>query len=271
VREGAALLQGLARCGRCNRKLLISYSGKFSAPAYHCPGNNLANGRGQYCLRVGGRQIDDAVARTFIATLAPAGLEASLLATQQVEADQDATLAQFKLQVERANYEAQRAERRYRAVDPDNRLVARGLEADWEKCLRELHAAEADLASRQAEKARVVSAEERATILALGKDVQRVWSASSTTDRDRKELLRTLIEEVLLEVKREEEKAHLTLRWRGGLLSELDVHLPRSRPSPIRTDEDIVELVRRLTSFKDAEKACESSFRTRCRVSLTAP
>ena len=253
VREGAALLQGLARCGRCSRKLLVSYSGRFATPAYHCAGNNIANGRGEDCLRGGGRQIDGAVALTFIATLAPAGLEASLLATQQVEADQNAAFAQFKLQVERANYEAQRAERRYRAVDPDNRLVARGLEVDWEKCLRELHAAEADLVRRQADKSSVVSAEERATILALGKDVQRVWSAPSTTDRDRKELLRTLIEEVLLDVKREEEKAHLTLRWRGGLLSELDVHLPRSHPSPIRTDEEIVELVRRLAAhYPDA-------------------
>lgn len=246
VREGAALLQGLARCGRCSRKLLVSYNGKHATPAYHCAGNNIANGRGEYCLRVGGRQIDDAVARTFVAALAPAGLEAALLAAQQAEANQDAAVSQFKLQVERSRYEAQRAERRYRAVDPDNRLVARGLEAQWEKCLRELHAAEADLARRQDEKLRVISTQERAQVLALGTDVKRVWSAPSTTDRDRKELLRTLVEEVIVDVKREQDKAHLTLRWRGGLLTELDVHLPRSHPAPIRTDEDVVELVRRL-------------------------
>jgi len=253
VREGAALLQGIARCGRCSRKLLVSYTGRFSTPAYHCAGNNIANGRGEYCLRVGGRQIDEAVARAFVAALAPAGLQAALLAAQQVATDQDATLAQFKLQLERARYEAQRAERRYRAVDPENRLVARGLEAEWEKCLRELHAAEGDFARRQAAKARILSAEEHATILALGKDVERAWSAPTTTDRDRKELLRTLLEEVLLDVKRGEENAHLTLRWRGGLLSELDVHLPRSHPSPIRTDEEVIQLVRRLAAhYKDA-------------------
>jgi len=253
VREGAALLQGLARCGRCGRKLRVSYTGKFSTPAYHCPGNNIANGRGEYCMRVGGRQIDGAVARTFIAALAPAGLEAALLAAQHIEADKDAVVAQVNLQVERARYEAQRAERRYRAVDPDNRLVARGLEAEWEKCLRELHAAQADLAQRQTEKARILSSEERTQILALGKDVERAWSAPSTTDRDRKELLRTLVEEVLIDVKRNDENAHLTLRWRGGLLTELDVHLPRSRPAPLRTDEDVVELVRRLAAhYSDA-------------------
>lgn len=253
VREGAALLQGLARCGRWSRKLLVSYAGKFATPAYQCPGNNIANGRGEYCMRVGGRQIDTAVARTFIAALAPAGLETALLAAQQIDADKDAVVTQVKLQVERTRYESQRAERRYRAVDPYNRLVARGLEADWAKCLHELHAAEMDLARRQTEKTRVLSAQERTQILALGKDIERAWSAPSTTDRDRKELLRTMVEEVLVDVKRDDENAHLTLRWRGGLLTEIDVSLPRSRPAPIRTDEDVVQLVRRLAEhYSDA-------------------
>lgn len=253
VREGAALLQGLARCSRCSRKLRVSYNGRFSTPAYHCAGNTITNGRAEYCMRVGGKQIDVAVARAFLHALAPAGLEAALIAAQQVECDQDAVLAQIKLQVERARYEAQRAERRYRAVDPDNRLVARGLEAEWEKRLRELQSAEADLARRQADKARVLNAQERAQILALGKDVELVWAAPSTTDRDRKELLRTLVEEVIVDVNREIENAHLLLRWCGGLVTELDVHLPRSKPAPIRTDEDTVELVRRLAShYPDA-------------------
>jgi DNA invertase Pin-like site-specific DNA recombinase len=233
VREGAALLQGLARCGRCSRKLRVSYSGRFSTPAYHCPGNTIANGRAEYCMRVGGRQIDIAVARAFLAALAPAGLQAALVAAEQAATDQDAVTAQIKLQVERARYEVQRAERRYRAVDPDNRLVARGLEAEWEKCLRELQSSEADLARRQADNARVLSAEERTQILALGKDVELVWAAPSTTDRDRKELLRTLVEEVIVDVNRETENAHLLkLRWRGGLRHRVSMcSLPRSRPA----------------------------------------
>jgi DNA invertase Pin-like site-specific DNA recombinase len=246
VREGAALLQGLVRCGRCSRKLLVAYSGRHAAPAYYCAGDNIANGRAQHCLRVGGHQIDAAVARSFIAALAPAGLEAALLAAQQVDADHDAVVAQLQLQVERARYEAQRAERRYRAVEPENRLVARGLEAEWENSLRALDAAEADLRRRQPEATRVLSAEERGLILALGKDVERVWDAPSTSDRDRKELLRTLIEEVILDVNREDENAHVMLRWRGGLTTDLDVALPRSHPAPIRTAEDTVALVRRL-------------------------
>ncbi|WP_202948155.1 MULTISPECIES: recombinase family protein [Bradyrhizobium] len=126
VREGAPLLQGLAVCGHCGRRLAVHYSGRFSAPGYHCAGKNIVNGRGEYCLNIGGVQIDAAVAQAFLAALAPAGLEASLQAIEQFDADHETTLAQFRRDVARARYNAQRAERRYRAVDPENRLVARG-------------------------------------------------------------------------------------------------------------------------------------------------
>ena len=248
VREGAALLQGIAVCGRCGRKLGVSYSGRNAQPGYHCSGSTIVNGRGEHCLRVGGRQIDDAVASAFLATLAPAGLQASLRAAEQIESDHDTAHAQWRRALERARYQAQRAERRYRAVDPDNRLVARGLEAEWEKCLREVQAVEAELQRRQQQRPRQLSPTERAGILALGADLDRVWSAPSITDRDRKELLRTLIEEVIVAVDRETKQAHLTLRWRGGLISELDLPLPRSQPAPNRTDEETIELVRRLAA-----------------------
>ena len=138
VREGAALLQGIAMCGHCGRRLHTHYRGRYPAPGYHCADKNLVNGRGEYCLNVGGVQIDAAVAKAFLAALAPAGLAASLQAVEQLQADHEATLAQFRRDLERARYDAQRAERRYRAVDPDNRLVARGLEAEWESALRAL-------------------------------------------------------------------------------------------------------------------------------------
>lgn len=246
VREGSALLQGLAACCHCGRRLAVHYSGRYSAPGYHCAGKNIVNGRGEYCLNVGGVQIDQAVAKAFLAALTPAGLKAALEAADRLEANHEATLAQFRRDVERARHAASRAERRYRAVDPENRLVARGLEAEWEKTLRELKAAETELERRAARRPRPLPAEERAAILALGGDLERVWHAPSTADRDRKELLRTLLEEAILTVEREKASAHVTLRWRGGLLSEIDVPLPRSRPATIRTAEDTVDLLRRL-------------------------
>lgn len=246
LREGTALLQSLATCGHCGRRLRTHYRGRNATPGYHCAGKDIVNGRGVYCLNVGGLQIDEAVTQAFLEALEPAGLQAALRAAQQREADHDAALAQWRLAVERARYEADKAERRYRAVEPENRLVARGLETEWEQCLRELDHAQAELARRQQQRPTTLTTTERDALLALGHDLKRVWWAPTTTPRDRKELLRALLEEVIIAVFRDDARAHLTLRWRGGRLTELDVSLPRSRPATVRTDEDTLALLRRL-------------------------
>jgi hypothetical protein len=225
------------------------YRGRNSSPGYHCPGKILVEGRGVYCLNIGGIQIDEAVAQAFIAALEPAKLAATLTAAEQLEADRDGALKQWRLGVERAGYEAARAERRYRAVDPDNRLVARGLEREWDERLRALEAAKTELARRECERPRVLTQEERARLLTLGPDLAAVWLASTTTPRDKKELLRTLLEEVIIKVERDKAAAHLMLRWKGGALREIDLALPRSRPATVRTDEDTIALVRRLAVF----------------------
>jgi DNA invertase Pin-like site-specific DNA recombinase len=252
VREGGALLQGLASCGHCGRRLRTHYRGRNSAPGYHCSGEHLVEGRGSHCLNIGGVQIDEAVARAFIAALEPAKLSATVAAAERLEADREATLKQWRLGVERASYEASRAERRYRAVDPDNRLVARGLEREWEESLSALQAAKAELARREAERPRVLSEAERTSLLAVGADLDTVWNAPTTSPRDRKELLRTLLEEVIIKVERDKFAAHLTMRWKGGALTELDLYLPRSKPQIVRTAEDKIALVRRLaTHYSD--------------------
>ena len=253
VREGTALLQGLAICGHCGRRLRTHYRGMNETPGYHCANKGVVNGRGVYCLNVGGLQIDKAAAEAFLRVVEPAGLQAAVRAAERLEADQDAALAQWRLAVERAHYEAQRAERRYHAVDPENRLVARGLEAQWEKHLHELEQAQHELERREQLRPRTLSVQERRSLLALGKDLQLLWYAPNLAVRDRKQLLRTLLEEVTVTVHREQYRAHLKLRWRGGMLTECDVELPRSRPATIRTDEETLTLVRRLAQhYPDA-------------------
>src|SRR6202140_4090600 len=148
VREGSALLQSLGTCGHCGRRLKTHYSGRNAAPGYHCAGKIIVEGRGSYCLTVGGVQIDQAFAKTFLAALEPAKLAATLAAAERLEADNEAMLKQWRQAAERAAYEAKRAERRYRAVDPDNRLVAGGLEREWEQRLVDLEMANEDLAPR---------------------------------------------------------------------------------------------------------------------------
>jgi DNA invertase Pin-like site-specific DNA recombinase len=255
VREGAALLQGIAVCGRCGRKLKVHYQGRrgHQSPAYHCPSSILVENRGSWCLRVGGGQIDRAVAGALLAALTPAGVKAALQAAEALEQDHDAALKQWWLQVERAKYQAERAERRYRQVEPEHRLVARGLERDWENALAELAKVEAELALREQQRPRALTEDERERLLALGTDLGRVWSAPTTTDRDRKQLLRTLIEEVVIDVVREERRAILTVRWRGGAITELAVALPKPQPA-IRTDEDTIALLERLAVHYDDGK-----------------
>jgi hypothetical protein len=249
VREGSALLQGLATCGKCGRKLAIFYRGPAkTVPNYYCQGSaDLVNGRGSRHMNVGGQAIDAAVAEAFLAALQPVALHACLHAAEQLEQGHDAALDQHRRQVEQARYNATRAERRYRAVDPDNRLVARGLETEWNTALQQLADAGAELVRRETARPKTLTPAERAAILALGDDLGQVWDAPATTDKDRKQLLRTLLEEVNVTARRDgpDPHARLILRWKGGAITELTVPLRRPQPK-IRTDEDTIALIRRL-------------------------
>jgi DNA invertase Pin-like site-specific DNA recombinase/transposase-like protein len=249
VREGCALLQGLATCGTCGRKLAVYYGGPHKAtPGYYCTGTGqLVDGRGTRHMHVGGAAIDAAVAQAFMAALAPAAVQACVLAAETLEHGHDTALDQWRRQVEVARYQAAKAERRYFAVDPDNRLVARGLETDWEQTLAELAAAETDLARHESVRPKTLTNAERAAITGLGENLDAVWNAPTTTDKDRKQLLHILLDEVNITIERDQAggKGRLVLRWKGGATTDLDVAIKRSPPK-IRTDEDTVELVRRL-------------------------
>src|SRR5262245_22981781 len=259
VREGSALLQGLATCGTCGRKLAVFYRGPAkTVPNYYCQGSaDLVDGRGSRHMNAGGQGIDAAVAAAFLAALQPAALHACLQAAEQLEHGHDAALDQHRRQVEQARYQAVKAERRYRAVDPENRLVARGLETEWNTALQAVADAEAELARREHRRPTRLTDAETATILALGQDLDRVWHAATTTDKDRKQLLRTLLEEVQITVRRNDTNPHaeLLLRFTGGALSELTVPLRRPQPA-IRTDEDTIALLARLAvHYPDAKIA----------------
>jgi DNA invertase Pin-like site-specific DNA recombinase len=247
VREGCALLQGLATCGTCGRKLAVYYDGKRrNTPGYYCTGTgHLIDGKNTRHLRIGGVAIDAAVGQAFLAAVAGDAVTACLAAARELQDGHDQALDQHRRQVQRARYEATKAERRYLAVDPENRLVARGLKAAWEKALTALAAAEAELARRQDHAPTLLTADQHARILALGTDLDLVWSASTTTDRDRKELLNTLLSEVGITLDRPAGHADLVLRWKGGAITDLRVPLT-SRTARLRTDEDTVDLVRRL-------------------------
>jgi hypothetical protein len=186
------------------------------------------------------------VVQTFLEAISPAGADAAISALNLGETEHQAGLKQFRLQVERARYEAERAERRYRSVEPENRLVARTLEKEWENKLQDQKTAEAQLARKEQQQRLQLSELQREQIRALGNDLKKVWEAPTTTDRDRKELLRTVVEEVKINVLSEESKAQLVLRWKTNAITELEVVWRMPRTAPLRTDEDTIELLRRL-------------------------
>ena len=216
-------------------------------PNYYCHGSaELVNGRGARHMSVGGQGIDAAVAEAFLAALAPAAMDACLAAARQLEDGHDAALAQHQRQVEQARYHATRAERRYRAVDPDNRLVARGLEPNGRPRSANWPTPKPSSPAARPPDPNPTPPEKRA-ILALGDDLGEVWDAPTTTDKDRKQLLRTLLDEVNITLRRDDPAPHadLVLRCKGGAISELTVPLRRRQPA-IRTDEDTIDLIRRL-------------------------
>ena len=255
VREGCALLQGLASCGTCGRKLAVYYDGRHrNTPGYYCTGTgHLIDGKNLRHLRIGGVAIDAAVGQAFLAAMAGDAVTACLAAARELQEGHHSVLEQHRREVQRARYDATKAERRYLAVDAENRLVARGLETAWEKALTGLAAAEAELARREAQQPKTLTAEQQSRILALGSDLDVVWSAPTTTDRDRKELLNTLLTEVTISLDRAAGHADLVLRWKGGALTDLRVPLTARKQARLRTDEDTIDIVRRLAGqYPDA-------------------
>ena len=253
AREGRALLQGLARCGACGRRMRVSYGGATARRTlqYRCLGTRDQQ-MGKDCQLLGAERIERAVVEAFLHACERAGEEAALLVQEQNQKKGEDVARLWRLQIEQAEYEAQRAERQYNAVEPENRIVARELERRWNARMEELDAVRAKARDARAEQP-LLTTEELARARALSGDLQAVWKAPTTEARDRKRLLRTLIEEVQL---RTEPKRHLVrIVWKGGATTERDI--VRLRGGQLKaTSEDVIDLVRKLAvDLDDAQIA----------------
>lgn len=245
VREGAALLQGLARCGQCGRRVQVRYRSK-GVPTYYCQGATARSGVPRRCFGVGGARIDRALAAAVLAAVRPAGVEAALAAAAERESGREAALEPLRLALERAEREAQRAERDYERIDRNHWRVAAKYEAKLEACLAEVERARGELERRERRRPPRLGERQRQGLLALGEDLRQVWEAPTTAARDRKELLRELLEEAVLTVPAGEPLTRIELRWQGGQTTALEVDRDLQRASPLRTAEDTVALLGRL-------------------------
>lgn len=223
AREGGALLSGLVLCGSCGHRVGATYSSD-GLHYYRCYGEPPLR---RSCVTLPGQAIDRAVEQLFLATMVPGELELSLAVEHEVSGRAESLAQQWKLRIERAEYEAARAERRYKAVDPENRVVARTLESDWEQRLRDLEQVRGDYENAKRERHVELTESDRERIRALAHDLARVWRSPTTGQADRKAMLRLVIEAVSLravEIPQRETLARVA--WKSGAVTELHVARP---------------------------------------------
>jgi excisionase family DNA binding protein len=249
AREGVALLQGILRCGRCGRRMQVAYSGREGqSPRYACVRAFHHHGAEHACQSLGGLRLDSAVAAAFLEAVSPAGVRVCTEAVGELERQHEERLCGQRLAVERAEFEAGRAQRQFDACEPENRLVARTLEQAWEQALSRLEAERRKLADLDARRPEPLTQAERQALSQLARDLPRLWNAQTTTPRDRKELLRTLVSEVVVTIEQEPRRAAVEILWEGGARTELQVPLIHRGAERNRTNEDTVALIRRLAA-----------------------
>lgn len=263
IREGAALLQGLVMCGRCGRRMTIRYMDDGKVPLYEC--NRLHNAFGEkVCQSLRGDRIDAAVAAVFLEAMQPAELEVSMAAIDQIAEQARRVDRQWEMIVERARYEAELARRRFLAVEPENRLVGRTLERDWEGRLAEVERLERESTARPERSIRLVDPVERARILALAQDLPALWHAATTTNVERKQLLGFLIKDVCLN--RGETMIDVSIRWQTEACTVLSIPRPRRSCDARRTDPAAVARLRALaadnTDRRSADILNQEGFRS---------
>jgi DNA invertase Pin-like site-specific DNA recombinase len=245
--HGNALLQGLLRCGRCGRRMQVAYSGTTgNVPRYLCSVGHVTHATGRICGSLGGTRLDAAVADAFLDAVTPAAVAATAGAIGELTDQHDARLEGQRLALERAQFEAERARRQFDACEPEHRLVARTLERGLEDALGAVEREQRSLAALARARPAPLSDAERASLGQVARNLPRLWNAKTTTQRDRKELLRALISEVVVTIDRDEHRADVEVFWEGGTRTELQVRLNRTGPTQRQLAEDTIDLIRRL-------------------------
>lgn len=243
AKRGAALLAGLLRCRRCGRKLTVRYTGRgHDMLRYSCIRGWMDQGEPR-CIAFGGVAVDDEIGHQVLSVVAPAAMEAAVLASQQAQEQVDEVRAALERDLEAARYQARRTGKQFDACDPENRLVADELENRWNAALREVEALERRLAELASDgNAETVTIEE---FTDLANDLETVWNSPAADAQLKKRIVRALIEEVVADSDAEAGEIVLQVHWKGGVHTEL--RLPRRRRGQVNpTSKDTVVAVRSL-------------------------
>jgi hypothetical protein len=255
AREGLAMSQGLVICGYCGRRLTPRYRGNGGLyPIYECNWRKREGLSKTSCLSVPCSYLDRAVEERVWEVVQEEHLHLALDAYDILQQREQQISTQWKLRLQRVEYEAHLAQKRYEQVDPENRLVACTLEQRWNDALIELEDVQDQIAELQ-KMDRVITSRQREDVLKLARDLPRLWKSKATSTKDKKRILQLLIQDITVN-KPERGKAILHLRWQGGQCEDLDVELPRPAGDRWRHSDALVRRVRALAQeYADEEIA----------------
>jgi DNA invertase Pin-like site-specific DNA recombinase len=253
ARSGDSLLQGVAYCGRCGRRMAMRYSGRDSYPLYLCR-RHTNTGEQINCQSVAAPRVDAFVEGQLLDAIRPAGIEAALTAIGELERRAEDLKRQWQHRIEQADYEAGLARRRYEAVDPENRLVAGNLERGWEEKLREVETLRAEYAQRASRPPLRIDDAQRRRLHELARDLPRLWRARTTKSSDRKKVVRLLVREVWLTQHDEPRFTRVQIHWQTGAVSEGEVERPLPISLRFRTPPEVVERIRTLARSKSGSE-----------------
>jgi DNA invertase Pin-like site-specific DNA recombinase len=251
ARKGNALLAGLLRCTRCGHKLKVGYRGRDGrAPRYFCAAGNRARTTPE-CLTFGGVRAENAIVDQVLEACQPLGVEASLGVLDEGQGQQDQKRKALGLALEKAQFEAERARRQYDAADPDNRLVTAELESRWNTALSQAAEIEQRLREEQQSEPQLDD-EQRERLQSLGADLRALWDEDAAPMDLKKRLLRTVINEILVEAKPGSRHIEMKIHWAGGIHTSLRVRKNKVGRNSNATDKDVVGIVRELaTAWRD--------------------
>jgi hypothetical protein len=255
AREGSALLQGIVYCGICGRKMSVQDRAAKDrrSPSYLCA-RGYQDGDEKICQSMTSRPVDAAVIEAFLTALSPISLRVAIQVLDQVEQDLKVQHRQRDLQLEQARYEVRLAQRQYDAVDPANRLVASELERRWNEKLERMAQLERAYAQAEREAEWNLTADERAAITDLSQDLPAVWSAETTTNQERKQLLRMAIDSVQLDGIRQAGQIEVQIRWRTGTVTSLSVKRVAPGEGSLKTPEAAVSRIHEMAGRCSYEK-----------------
>ena len=244
AREGPALLQGLILCGRCGQRMTVRYHVRHGrlCPDYVCQREGIEHAQ-PVCQHVPGSGIDEAIGALLIEAVSPVALEVALTVQQELQSRLEEADSLRLKQVERAQYEADLARRRYMRVDPEHRLVADSLEAEWNSKLRALAETQQERERHRQQDRQALSDQQRAAILALAADFPRLWRDPNTPDRERKRMTRLLLEDVTVF---RADTIVLQIRFKGGAVRALTIPLPLNAWQQRATSPEVVRDIDRL-------------------------